>query len=312
MRTVRRVVALLALACGCAAKPPASPPVAPPLLEEPALALPADLDLVLRLDLRRLRAALGVEAESLLERLGQAAPADEPDAETARVLLSLFTRADTLWIGVRPGLSPELTDGVVALRGDFRGVVPTTIGGAPRWSSGRDIGGGVVRFERDAPRLRGAPAVIYLRLPDVVVVGSVAEIDALERGIEQRAPDVPLRAPERGLIAAAARLRGLRQKLSQRAPMLAGYLDGAERLEASFDREGDVFRLRVDVAFEAASQATSLVKELRALQDRLRGEGHAWIDKFSFEPLEQNVAISLALRQDELLMLVRCFSRQGC
>ena len=271
--------------------------------------LPADLDLVLRLDLKRVRAALGIEAEALLRRLGENAPSDEPDADTGRLLLALLTRADTAWVAVRPGLSPELTDGVIALRGDFRDAVPTSLGGSPRWSGGRDLGSGLFRFDREPPRLRAAPAVIYLRVPDVAIIGSEAEIDALERTVEKGALDPSLQAPEVGLIAVAARLGSLRNKLTQRAPTLAGYVEGAERLEGSLDRQGEIFHVRLDVRFENELQASKLSGELRALQEKLRGEGHAWVDKFSFEPLGEDLAVRLELSTSELAALVRTFSK---
>jgi hypothetical protein len=281
-------------------------------LNEPALVLPADLDLVLRLDLTRLRAALGIDADALLRKLSESAPSDEPDADTSRTLLALLAHAETLWIAVRPGLSAELTDGVIALRGDFRNVIPSSLGGVPRWSHARDLGGGLLRFEREPPRMRAAPAVMYLRLPDVVVVGSEAEVDALERSVEAGNADAALRAPESGLIAAAARLGSLRRRLAERAPTLSRYVEGAERLEGSFDRQGELFKLRVDVRFETADQVTTLATELKRLQESVRAEGHAWVDHFAFEPLQENLAVRLELRPDELAMLVRCFSKSGC
>jgi hypothetical protein len=305
-------VALAGLSLACAAPARAPLPPAAPALAEPALALPADLDLVVRLDLTRLRAALGLSADALASRLGESAPGDEPDRDTARLLFALFTRAETLWVAVRPGLSAELTDFAVALRGDFRNVVPSLIGGEPRWSLGRDMGRGILRFTRDPPRLRAAPAVLYLRLPDVVVLGSVAEIDALERSVELGPLDTPLRAPETGLIAAAARLGSLRQRLARRAPTLTGYVAGAQRLEASFERQGEGFRLRVDVSFEQSSQVSSLVDSLRALQEKLRSDGNPWVDKLVFEPLERNLSARVDLTGPEIARLVGCLSRPGC
>jgi len=305
-------VALSGLLLACATPAQAPPPPSAPILAEPALALPADLDLVVRLDLKRLRDALGLSADTLLQRLGESASSDQPDSDTARLLMALLARADTLWIAVRPGLSAELTDGAIALRGDFRNVVPSLLGGEPRWSMARDLGRGLLRFSREPPRVRAAPAVLYLRLPDVVVLGSVAEIDALERSVELGPLDTPLRAPETGLIAAAARLGSLRQKLARRAPTLTSYVAGAERLEASFERQGEDFRLRVDVSFQQSSEVSTLVATLRSLQERLRSDGNAWIDKLVFEPLEQNLSIRVDLTARELALLVGCLSKQGC
>lgn len=308
MRAFGAVVAVaLSFACAPTTRPPLPPA---PVIEQPALILPADLDLVFRVDLKRVRGVLGIEADALLRRLGEAAPGDEPDAATARLFLSLLGRAETAWVAVRPGLSAELTDGVIALRGDFREAVPPSIGGVPRWSGARDLGGGLFRFEREAPRLRAAPAVMYLRMPDVVIIGSEAEIDALERTIEQGALDSSPRAPEVGLVAVAARLGALQKKLSARAPTLSRYLEGAERLEGSLDRQGELFRLRLDVHFQREAQVASLASALKSLQDKLRDEGHTWVDQVTVEPLGADLALGLALSGSELGALVRVFSRR--
>ncbi|HET9932627.1 MAG TPA: hypothetical protein VFQ35_18115, partial [Polyangiaceae bacterium] len=193
--------------------------------------------------------------------------------------------------------------------GDFHDTVPSSLGGTPRWSGARDLGGGLFRFEREPPRLRAAPAVIYWRVPDVVIIGSEAEIDALERTVEKGALDPSPHAPEVGLVAVAARLGTLRAKLSQRAPTLASYVEGAERLEGSLDRQGELFKLRVDVRFQSESQVKRLSGDLRSLQQKLRDEGHAWVDKFSFEPLGEDLAVRLELGASELAALIRTFSR---
>lgn len=309
----RALACALGLGAGsaCGGRPIAPPPAAP-VVDEPGLLVPADLDLVLRLDLARWRAVLGLEGSALLEQLARRAPVDEPDRETAQLALSWLARADTAWIGVRPGLAPELTDSVVVLRGNFRDLVPSRLGGAPAWSRPMDLGGSVLRFERTAPKLRAAPAVIYLRGADLAVIGSEAEVDALELGFSGGREDSNLRVPESGLIALAARLEPLRRKLSARAPLLSRLLEGADALEASLDRDGDRFRVRMELAFATSGQARDVATALASLSERLSAVGREWFSRVQVDALERALALRLELSDRELYAAIHCWQSADC
>lgn len=310
-----RAAALLVVSVctiACARERTLSPPPMAPRVEEPGELLPADLDLVVRLDVARLRALLGVDAPELVSQLQRAAPSDEPDRETARLLFALLLRAEAVWIGVRPGLDAELTDNVIVLRGDFRKQVPQPLGGEPRWYRGRDLGGNLLRFDRDPPRLRALPAVFYFRDPDLAVLGSVAEIDALDLRIDRGDGDPPLRAPESGLIALAARLDPLKEKLAQRAPVLSGLLAGAKRLEASLDRRGEAVRAQADVLFEDSARANAVASDLREWQGAASGAGRQWLKNVQIEPLERHLSLRLDLTFRELSHALHCFRGSGC
>lgn len=302
---------ILALGSGCERRAVAAPPPAP-VLDEPGRMIPEDLDLVVRLDLSRLRAVLGLEGADLLAQLAQRAPTDEPDLATARLTLALFAHAQTAWIGVRPGLAAELTDSVVVLRGDFKNVVPSVLEGTPPWGRARDLGGSVRCFTRAQPKLRAAPAVIYLRGTDLAVIGSEAEVDALERGFKGQRGEPSLRVPEQGLVAAAARLSLLRRRLAARAPTLTRLFDGAEQLSASLDRDGDTFRLRVELGFDDETRASAVSEALTALAQSLGARGREWFAKIRVEPLGRSLALSVDLSDRELLGAIRCWQSAGC
>lgn len=304
-------LALLALASGCERRPIAAPPPAP-VLDEPGRMIPEDLDLVLRLDLSRLRAVLGLEGADLLAQLAQKAPADEPDLATARLMLALFSRAETAWVGVRPGLAAELTDSVVVLRGDFKNVVPSSLEGAPRWGPASDLGGSVRLFTRASPKLRAAPAVIYVRGSDLAVIGSEAEVDALERGFKGQRGEPSLRVPEQGLVAAAARLSPLRRRLSARAPTLTRLFDGAEQLSANLDRDGETFRLHVELGFDDEARARAVSEALTAVARGLGARGRDWFGRIRIEPLGRSLSLSVELSDGELLAAIHCWQSAGC
>ncbi|HWA76517.1 MAG TPA: hypothetical protein VG937_29480 [Polyangiaceae bacterium] len=299
------------LGYGCAQRQIAAPPPGP-VVDEPALMVPGDLDLVVRLDLARLRAVLGLEGAELLAQLARQTPVDEPDLETARFTLALFAHAETAWIGVRPGLAPELTDSVVVLRGNFKGVVPASLGGAPAWGRPADLGGAVLRFSRTAPKLRAAPSVIYARGSDLVVIGSEAEVDPLELGFQGKGGEGALRAPESGVVAVAARLGLLRRRIEKRAPTLSRLFDGADRLSGSVNREGQSFRVRAEVAFDAPQRAAAVADALNAVKKALGGRGREWLSRVGIDALGDTLSLSLDVSETEALTAIRCWQSAGC
>jgi hypothetical protein len=297
---LRAAIVLGCVLAACAPRAKLGPPPEPPSVAEPQLLMPGDLELVVRLDLQALRGLLGEDMKPALERVLRTAPADVPDASTSRLLLALFARAKTAWVGVRPGLAPELTDNVLVLRGEFTGLVPAKLGGAPAWSSARDLGGGLLRFERPAPKLRVAPAVLYVRAPDLVVVGSYAEIDALERTVELGRGDPPLEPPSTGVCSVAARLGGLTPNLAKRAPTVAKLAQGAETLSASAAFDGAAVDLQAELAFDSSERARLVADALGDIARALASPERAWLADATFTAIERFVTARLRVPAAEL------------
>lgn len=270
--------------------------------------MPADLDLVVRLDLASLRRALGEEVEIALERLLRAAPEAAPDAGTRRLVLALLSRAKTAWIGVRPGLPAPLTDNVVVLRGEFAGVIPHRLEGEPSWGAPRDLGGGVLRFEREAPKLRVAPAVLYVRGPDLVVWGSYAEIDALERTIELGRGDPPLVPADTGLASLSARLGSLQDRLVRRAPMAARLLEGAETLGASAGWTGTELDVRLELRFDDARRAEAVAEALAAIVRLLASSERSWLGAAKIDAVERFVTARVRIPAGDLVKELGVFA----
>lgn len=316
MKRAAAVATLALIVAGASACAPGGRAVAPPPLaprfDQPALTIPADLDLVVRVDLKRLRAVLGLEGGAVLDELTRHLPAEEPDRDTAALTRRLFSRAETLWIAARPGLAPELTDSVVVLRGDFRGQVPSALGGSPAWRAAQDLGGDVRRFERPPPALRSAPAVLYVQGGSVAVLGSTAEIDALERTIEQGKVDAAVRAPEAGIVTFAARLTDLTRRLRERAPTVAGILRGAESIEGSVDHAVTEFRFRVDVHFAGAPEAEAGARALRGVLGALAGPERPWLSRVRLDALGSDLSLKVDLEAAELSRAARCWQRADC
>jgi hypothetical protein len=275
--------------------------------------MPADLDLVVRIDLRRLRGVLGGGLGSILEEMIARAPGEDRDAATGRLVLELLSRSDTVWLGARPGLSPALTDNVLVLRGALAGVVPERIGGEPPWSPPERFGGGVLRYLRSAqPRGRAVPAVLYLREPDLAVIGSTAELDALALGIEERRGAEPLRAKEAGIVALSARVPVLSQRLRQKAPTAARLFEGATRLSATVDRKAANLEFELELEYATAARAAEVADPIRDVVAALARSGFGFLSTAEVSAAGAVIAIRLALPQADSERLLACWISDDC
>jgi hypothetical protein len=258
---------LLAVAA-CASQ--ASRPRAAPAVTAPADAVPADLDVVVRIDVAGVRDAIGSTAFALLSaRAKQSAAGMDPGSE--RLLVDLLAHADTLWLAFRPNPDTEHTDNVVILRGRFERIDPASYGSAPAWQSSEDLGGGWRRYERSRPRSRSAPARVLMRGDELVVLASYAELDSLELALEGRQPSRALAAPESGTFSLAARVRALADSLRARSAAAARLLDQAATLQVTVSLASSGLNARLSVDFQMddqahrAAEATNLL--LRALAE---------------------------------------------
>lgn len=237
----------------------ASPPRAPSL-ERPSDAIPPDLDLVLRIDLGRVRAALGPSAVGMIQGLGEASA--EPGAPQDLVTQAL-ARAEVVLVAARLDRGAGL-DSVVVLEGPLRGLTPPASG----WSVPTDLGGDVRRWDRKGPGRRESPARVYAFGDRRLVVLSEAEIDSVEAVIERGMPASTLTPRARGIVAFAGRLRGVRDELAERAPLFAKALGGATRIEGNLEPSATGLTLDLSVELESeasAERARELTESVREL-----------------------------------------------
>jgi hypothetical protein len=219
----------------------------------------------LRLDMERMRRALGHAAiEALRQRAAESA-AD--DAAGQRLIADLVASADTVWIALRPSSSAQLTDQVLVFEGEFSGFEPGGYGAQPAWKIPLDLGGGWRVYERAQPPVRSAPARIYLRANEIVVLVSTAEIDSVERALEQRAGDAHLQPARRGVISIEARPQPLARHLQDRAAAVARLLARASRLRAHADlgATGLSAELELELQSRHGAQQVAAASELLAI-----------------------------------------------
>jgi len=250
-------VVLGAGALGCSRQ---APPPRAPALESARAAIPPDLDLVLRIDLGRVRSALGPSAVGMIQGLGEAgAEAGAPRDLVAQAL----ARAEVVLVAARLDRGADL-DTVVVLEGPLRGLTPPSSG----WSVPTDLGGDVRRWDRKGPGPRESPARVYAFGDERLVVLSEAEIDSVEAVIERGMPPNPLTPRSRGIVAFAARLRGVRNELAARAPLFAKALGGATGLEGNLEPSATGLTLDLSIELESeasAEHARELIESVREL-----------------------------------------------
>jgi hypothetical protein len=309
-RRLGTTAALLLGLCGpaCAAKRPPPPASPAPELQIPSRAIPADLDVALRIDLVQLRRALGDEAAGALE-LGVV---DASDVPAAGLLADALERADAVWIAFRPGLSRELTDNVVILRGRFHDVEPRSYRGAHPWGPPSDLGGDVRRYEREPPERRSAPARAYLYGDGLVVLLSEAEIDSVERRIEQGGSEPSVEPPDRGTVSVALRVARVLPLLGDRFPAVTTAL--AEAAEASGHASFDALGLRgsFEVGFPEAKDAEGAREAAATLLDRIalaRGVPGMVARSISARAVGSTLVLELSMGLEPTARLVACASR---
>lgn len=241
-------LAFLLAESACASRPP--PPPAPSLTS-PADALPGDLDLVVRVDLEKVRAALGPAGIELMRRGTGALPSDPGTS----LVTSALERTTTAYLALRPELVPGEADNVLVLSGRFEGLGIDQALASAGFASPIDLGADVRRFDRRAKVGRAAPARIYAFRNEQLVFVSAAEIDSVEAVLEHGGRPSTLRPREQGVLAFAARLRALRFGLAQRYPSLARTIGEASGVEGSVAGSPD--GLTLDLSFELPSEAAA-------------------------------------------------------
>lgn len=242
----RLAPALLGLSLGCASfslvgpsSRPSGPRVAPTDLEAAEL-LPRDLDLAVRVDVERLRAALGQE---LLQRLADAAKGEGDGGLVARAL----PNAKTIVLGMRLG-DVGLGDRVLAMEGEF-GIVDLLPAGWEKRESER-LGTWVLEPaapleppKQGGPRRPPAPRDAFVRAilsgNKTLALVSAAEVDPVSRLLRD-GPDAleprktGRREPvARGVVSLDMRVRPLPPGLAKRFEKIANVVAGLERITAT-------------------------------------------------------------------------------
>ncbi|HET7544000.1 MAG TPA: hypothetical protein VFK05_29215 [Polyangiaceae bacterium] len=297
--------ALLGSACGSER---VGPPPSAPSLERPTAAIPADLDLVLRLDLRKMRETLGGPAMTALGEQALLGLRGD-DRETDALLLRALEQTDTLWLAVRPTATLSVADSVWVMVGHFPRFDPHRAASTPRFGPALDLGGNLRRYDRPHPALRSAPARIYARGDDLLVSLSEAEIDSVERSLEEQRGMPPLEPAEKGAFSAVARPQALPLSILAGTESLRRVVANANRLELNADLTGSGLDATLALRFEdtlLAEQVARALNEMRAALGADSGRLGRFATRTKIGSAGQYVSLQLALGRDELSELVNC------
>jgi hypothetical protein len=262
----RRLHLALALAAaGCSGRPP--PPPRAPALTTPADALPGDLDLVVRVDLEKVRAALGPAGSELMRRGTGALPTDPGTELVTRAL----ERTSVAFLALRPELVPGEADNVLVLSGHFADLGLDQALASAGFASPLDLGADVRRFDRKGKIGRAAPARIYVFRDEQLVFVSAAELDSVEAVLERGMRPSPLRPREQGVLAFAARLRALRYGIAQRYPSIARAVGDAAGIEGSIDATPEGLGLELSLELPSELDAQASAEALGRVKEALAG-----------------------------------------
>jgi len=313
MRAAGRAVAACAVTCFVACSPARiPPPSAPaPTMDRPSASIPADLDVVMRLDVAAARRFFGPAISGALDVDVVDVHEDEG---TARYFAAALGRAEVVWVALRPGHTPKLTDDVVIVKGDFSSITPPHEG-AGAWEMPADLGSGFRLYRRAPPARRSAPSRIYARADDWLVFVSEAEVDSAERAIELRAGDDHLDPPERGIASFAARAPAVLPFLSREYPLVVEALDGADRLEGSAEADDRGLRASISAKFASETDAAAGKERLAPLLTALR-EKDGFLGLLArgteMSVLGSTLVVQTTLDGAGLAKLITCFDGKGC
>jgi hypothetical protein len=200
--------------------------VSAPVTRPPAQQIPVDLDVVVRVDLEKIRRRLDIRGAEALARLLIA-----PARELGALVLQAIACTDRLWMGLRPDLDPSRWDSVTILEGDFSSITTEEISLA--WGPSLDLGGGYKRYDALANSGRAAPLRLYTLHEERWLLASETEVDALSRSLEEGRSERVDEPPERGIVSVTARLGRMKEFGGERTFTRA--FERAESLFAWFD-----------------------------------------------------------------------------
>ncbi|XXX74654.1 hypothetical protein WMF30_44090 [Sorangium sp. So ce134] len=252
---------------------------------EPADLLPADLDLVVRVDVARMRAGLGQAAADELARRARGEVPDE-------ALESALQRADVVWLGLRLA-DLEEGDRVVVLEGRMAGLAPDP----DRWSrapAAQGVQGGVAVFDRrgDGVATRAETARIVALGDRAVALVSAVEVSSVARVLRD-GPDERRGDPAaEGIVSLDLRARRLPLSLARRFPSVGALVAGVERVRAVASLTDEGVRLDAEIVGVDPAGAGRARRFLEVLRDNVEDVRYADLMKaLSIEQVERTVRL---------------------
>jgi hypothetical protein len=287
------LLGLSAVACGPKPLPPLPPT---PSVGSAIDLIPPDLDLVVRLDLARVKAALGATVLATLSRevLTQGSAGQEPDELVVTSLLA----ADLVYLAYRPSPLWMPLDRVLALQGHFEQLVQPPQG----FSGATDLGGDLRFWDNKSTPPRAGVARVYAQGERLRAFVSEAEIDAVERALAGFSSPRRLEPPEEGTLSVAARPRLLGRLAGNGT--LRELLEDAKALRAVADLESDGVRLKLELLMAGAEQAEQLAGAGKLVLSHALGDTALHVE---LTAESDRVLLSARLSRAELAPVLACW-----
>lgn len=226
----------------------------------PTELMPADLDLVVRVDLAKVRSDLGKQASvellgEALDQSGVRGVARQTLAEADVVWLGLrvsdFEYGDHVMIATRTAKRPKPDDGEAA---HGRLLTPDPIA----WDASATGVAAVRRFVAKKPPERAGTARVYTVGETAAVFVSPVEEHSVER-LLRRGPDPERGDPRaRGLVSLDLHTPALSVPLAAKVPALATLIASITRMRATVDLFGDQLELEGTIKCRDAAAASKI------------------------------------------------------
>lgn len=252
--------------------------------------IPGDLDLVVRVDVARMRAGLGPAAVEELTRRALASGGE-------RELVEALACAEVVWVATR---AVELSTGDRVLVVEGKRCMPELA--RSRWQKVRSDNGRAAIFDRKGqPSRAGTARILNLKNRATVFVSAV-ELDSVKR-VLAAGPDPRRGDPvAEGLLSADLRTRELPPGLARKYPSIAGVLSGVERIKGSMALVDDGLRLDAQVLGKTLAGAEKAARFLEALRDSsLEGKLAETAKSTKIEVVDKTVRIKLTVPAKALL-----------
>lgn len=286
---------LSASAAACGKEVPAGGVLAVPTFvtsrkTDPVDVLPADLDLVVRVDLARLRGGVGPMA---LDALAQRLPGES-------MLRGVLDKADAMTIGLRAD-DLEAGDRIVIVEGAGIEVTPDP----DLYEPAPPIVEQVRVWDLKAPDGDRAAIARVMQIEQRAVAFITAlEVDATTRVLRE-GPDQERGQPfAEGLVSADWRPQPLRPGLAKKYPSIASVLEGVARVRATATVDGEALVIRGEVTGHSNAAAARVAKFVSLLRDNA-GEGDASpLRSLAVEPAGGSVHIVWSIPAETILRAV--------
>jgi hypothetical protein len=261
---------------------------------DPTDVFPADLDVVVRVDVGRMRSDIGQAAADELSRRAFADPSEEE-------LRQALGCAEVVWIATRAA-DIDAGDRVVVVEG--RSCMPDLL--AARWKQVRSANGKLRIFDRtaEAPR-SGTARIMNLGNRATAFVSSV-ELDSVRRVIVA-GPDPKRGNPTaEGLVSFDLRVGRLPPALEKKYPSIGAVLAGVERVRGSARLVDEGMTIDAQVVGATAAGAERAARFLEALRDSLAETPRfaAAAHEARVEQVEKTVQVRVTVPAKAVLALV--------